>query len=435
MVIPLSVERGKIFGLLTFAVTWEEREWTETAVQQFKAVAQIFANVLTRRQVKQALKERLRFEMLLAEISTRFINQPINRIDHEIEDDQVRICKLLGIDTSALWEWSDNACNTLILTHAYSNQERVLPSGGITQDHFPWCRQQMVKGRIISFSSLEELPPEAAHDRESCRLFGIKSNLTLPLSIGDDPPVGVLGFNTLQTERDWPEGLVKRLQLIAQIFTHALERKRMDGQLREHIREIEELKQRLEQENIYLKREVKLLLEHKEIVGQSFVMKKVLNLSEQVAQTESTVLIQGETGTGKGLLAREIHKMSSRKDRPLVTVNCAALPASLIESELFGREKGAYTGALTKMAGRFEVADGATIFLDEIGELPHEVQSKLLQVLEQGRFERLGSTKSLHVNVRIIAATNQDLAQSVKEGKFRKDLYYRLNVFPILIPP
>jgi transcriptional regulator with GAF, ATPase, and Fis domain len=145
--------------------------------------------------------------------------------------------------------------------------------------------------------------------------------------------------------------------------------------------------------------------------------------------------MQGETGTGKELLARAIHHLSSRKGRPLVTVNCASLPPTLIESELFGREKGAYTGALTRMVGRFEMADEATLFLDEIGELPQEVQSKLLRVLEEGRFERLGSTRTLQVNVRIIAATNRDLNQDVNQGKFRKDLFYRLNVFPIAVPP
>ena len=164
-------------------------------------------------------------------------------------------------------------------------------------------------------------------------------------------------------------------------------------------------------------------------------MKKVLSQAEQVAQTDSTVLLLGETGTGKELLARAIHSMSLRKDRPLVTVNCASLPPTLIESELFGREKGAYTGAMTKMIGRFEIADGSTLFLDEIGELPLELQSKLLRVLEEGNFERLGSTKPLHVNVRIIAATNRDIEQEVKDGKFRRDLFYRLNVFPIVIPP
>ena len=154
-----------------------------------------------------------------------------------------------------------------------------------------------------------------------------------------------------------------------------------------------------------------------------------------MARTDSTVLISGETGIGKELLAREIHNLSARKDRPLVTVNCASLPPTLIESELFGREKGAYTGAMTRMAGRFEVADGSTIFLDEIAELPLDLQSKLLRVIEEGAFERPGSTKTIHVNVRIIAATNRDLSREVQQGAFREDLYYRLNVFPITIPP
>jgi DNA-binding NtrC family response regulator len=206
-------------------------------------------------------------------------------------------------------------------------------------------------------------------------------------------------------------------------------------QLQEQLQEIEKLKERLQQENVFLHEEIKLLGEHMEIVGQSRAMKEVLAQAEKVAPTESTVLLIGETGTGKELLARGIHKMSGRKDRPLVTVNCASLPPTLIESELFGREKGAYTGALTKLAGRFEIADGSTLFLDEIGEFPFELQSKLLRVIETGDFERLGSTRNVHTDVRIIAATNRDLSREVAEGKFRRDLFYRLNVFPIIIPP
>jgi transcriptional regulator with GAF, ATPase, and Fis domain len=245
----------------------------------------------------------------------------------------------------------------------------------------------------------------------------------------------LLTFAVLREERDWPDTFVKGFQLIAQVFANALARKHADEQLKKHVGEIEELKQRLERENIYLREEVKLLVEHTDIVGQSAAMKKVLSQAEQVAQTDSTVLLLGETGTGKELLARAIHSMSLRKDRAMITVNCASLPPTLIESELFGREKGAYTGALTKMIGRFEIADGSTFFLDEIGEIPLDLQSKLLRVLEEGKFERIGSTKPLHVNVRIIAATNRDIEQEVKDGKFRRDLYYRLNVFPITIPP
>ena len=213
------------------------------------------------------------------------------------------------------------------------------------------------------------------------------------------------------------------------------DRKLMEQQLRERLKEIEHLKEQLEKENVYLREEVKLLFEHGEIVGQSEAIRQVLTSVEQVAPTDSTVLILGETGTGKELLARAIHSTSKRSDRPLITVNCASLPPTLIESELFGREKGAFTGAMTRMPGRFETADGSSLFLDEIGEIPIELQSKLLRVLETSSFERLGSTKTIHVNVRFIAATNRDLTASVKEGKFRKDLYYRLNVFPIIIPP
>jgi len=300
---------------------------------------------------------------------------------------------------------------------------------------FPWTAQKVLAGERVTISKMSDLMPEARRDRESYGLYRTKSTVIVPLSVGGRPILGLLTFATMRKERDWPETVVEGLQLIAQVFANALERKRMEGQLREYIWEIEELKQRLERENIYLREEVRLLVEHPDIVGQSVAMKKVLSQAEQVAQTDSTVLLLGETGTGKELLARAIHGMSLRKDRPLVTVNCASLPPTLIESELFGREKGAYTGALTKMIGRFEIADGSTIFLDEIGEVPLDLQSKLLRVIEDGAFERIGSTKPLHVNVRIIAATNRDIEQEVKDGKFRRDLFYRLNVFPIVIPP
>jgi transcriptional regulator with GAF, ATPase, and Fis domain len=213
------------------------------------------------------------------------------------------------------------------------------------------------------------------------------------------------------------------------------ERKEMEARLQQHLDEIERLKRQVEQENVYLRDEIVLRHGHEDIIAHSKSMKQILAQLEQVAVTDATVLLSGETGTGKELLARTIHNLSRRKERALITINCAALPSTLIESELFGREKGAYTGALTRMAGRFEVADRSTLFLDEIAELPLDLQAKLLRVLEDGRFERLGSTKSLQVNVRIIAATNRDLAQAVAAGRFRSDLYYRLNVFPIVVPP
>ena len=200
-------------------------------------------------------------------------------------------------------------------------------------------------------------------------------------------------------------------------------------------KEVQQLKERLEEENLSLRTELKDECRRFNIVGNSKEIKHVLQQAERVADAKSTVLILGETGTGKERVAGAIHEMSPRHKRPMITVNCAALPSTLIENELFGREKGAYTGALSSQMGRFEVAHKSTLFLDEISELTPELQVKLLRVLEQGQFERLGSTKTLTVDVRIIAATNRDLSREVEKGNFREDLYYRLNVFPIPIPP
>jgi formate hydrogenlyase transcriptional activator len=213
------------------------------------------------------------------------------------------------------------------------------------------------------------------------------------------------------------------------------ERVQMEEKLTQHLEEIKILKSQLEKENIYLREEIKLQYKHEEIIGKSPGIKKVLKQIEQVAPTDSAVLIMGETGCGKERIARAIHNLSKRKDRVMTIVNCASLPPALVESELFGREKGAYTGALSRQIGRFELADNSTILLDEIGELTSEIQAKLLRVLESGEFERLGSPKSIRVNVRVIAATNRNLTEEVKRGNFREDLFYRLNVFPIEVPP
>ena len=213
------------------------------------------------------------------------------------------------------------------------------------------------------------------------------------------------------------------------------ERKLAEAALQKAVEEVSQLKNKLEEENVYLREEIKLAHNFDEIVGRSDATRYVLFKIEQVAPTDTSVLITGETGTGKELVARAIHSASLRKDRPLVRVNCAALTPTLVESELFGHEKGAFTGATARKIGRFELANGATIFLDEIGELPLELQSKLLRVIQEGEFERLGSSKTIMVDVRIIAATNRNLKMAVEQGGFREDLWYRLNVFPITVPP
>jgi formate hydrogenlyase transcriptional activator len=224
-------------------------------------------------------------------------------------------------------------------------------------------------------------------------------------------------------------------RLVLSIVRDVSERKQAEQALRQALLEVRRLTDQLQQENVYLRQEAKLLHDHEQIIGQSQAIQRVLAQVEQVAGTDSTVLLLGETGTGKELLATALHNLSPRRGRAMVKVNCAALPATLVESELFGREKGAYTGALTKQVGRFELAHGSTIFLDEVGDLPPEVQVKLLRVLQEGTLEHLGNPKSIQVNVRVIAASNRDLAKAVREGRFREDLFYRLNVFPITVPP
>ena len=208
-----------------------------------------------------------------------------------------------------------------------------------------------------------------------------------------------------------------------------------EEKLQEVIAELKELKDQLQSENIYLRKEIESRHGFEKIIGNSEPLMHSLYRVEQVEDTDTTVLLEGETGTGKELFARAIHNRSRRKDKPFVKVNCASLPGSLIESELFGHEKGAFTGAVQKQTGRFELAHRGTIFLDEIGELPLDLQSKLLHVLQEGEFERIGSSKTIKVDVRVIAATNRNLEDQIRNRSFRKDLYYRLNVYPITIAP
>lgn len=233
--------------------------------------------------------------------------------------------------------------------------------------------------------------------------------------------------------------LQKRLQeanetLEQRVQERTAELSAANATLQQALTEVERLKSRLQAENIYLREEIKVEYNFDEFIGRSEALKKVLYQIKQVAATDATVLILGESGTGKELIARAVHSTSTRSHHPMVKVNCAALPTNLIESELFGHEKGAFTGALSRKIGRFELADGGTIFLDEVGDLPAESQAKLLRILQEGEFERLGNSRTMKVNVRVIAATNRDLDGAAKKGNFREDLYYRLNVFPIKSP-
>jgi formate hydrogenlyase transcriptional activator len=262
--------------------------------------------------------------------------------------------------------------------------------------------------------------------RERVKLFGVNSSCFLPITTARCR-LGVLIFACKQAGA-YDTADMDFLGQVAKQVAVAVE----NGLAFD---EIEALKDQLHQEKVYLEEEVRSEHNFGEIVGESATLRRVLNQVEAVAPTDSTVLILGETGTGKELIARALHDHSPRRERTFVKLNCAAIPTGLLESELFGHEKGAFTGAIAKKVGRFELAHQGTLFLDEVGDIPLELQPKLLRALQEQQFERLGSTRTVQVDVRLVAATNCDLAQRVGDARFRGDLYYRLNVFPVVLPP
>ncbi|HMF48252.1 MAG TPA: sigma 54-interacting transcriptional regulator, partial [Candidatus Saccharimonadales bacterium] len=255
---------------------------------------------------------------------------------------------------------------------------------------------------------------------------GLKSAICLPL-IAHGRPLGTIVVASLK-EDQFPEKDAALLRPIANQIAIAVENSLA-------FRQVVERANKLSEEKLYLQDEIRTEYNFEEIIGESPALKHILQQLETVAPTDSTILIRGETGTGKELIARAIHHLSGRRERTLVKVNCAAIPTGLLESELFGHEKGAFTGAIAQRVGRFELAHRGTLFLDEVGDIPLELQPKLLRVLQEQEFERLGSTRTTRVDVRLVAATNADLTQKVADNQFRADLYYRLNVFPLTIPP
>jgi len=539
------------------------------------------------------------FEAVLLNVLARFVNLPAGESEREIGQALRRICACLAIDRGQLWYKSPEDADSFSLAqHCLAGESSIgfswtngdsqltlgwpppaltvaeIPLGTESVASFPWITAQAKRGKTVMFSRLEELPAEARRDKEALAGFGTRSSVVIPLLV-QNKVLGAVSFDIVQGQRVWTELILRRMELVAEVFADATARKladealwveiaerkkvesvlresearfravadsapvmiwmsgpdklcnffnkswldftgrtmeqetgngwaegvhpgdlpaclqiyvtsfdarrpfamqyrlkRQDGQYRwisdtgvpryeadgnfvgyigscvdvteqmlaeealaKSYAQIKQLKDHLQVESDYLKSEIKLSHAHGQIIGRSEGIKRVLHQAEQVAPADCPVLVSGETGTGKELIAQEIHRLSRRRERLMVLVNCAALPSALVESELFGRERGAYTGALTSQVGRFEVADKSTMFLDEVGELSLEVQAKLLRVLQQGEFQRLGSPKTHKVDVRVIAATNRDLAAEVRKGKFREDLYYRLNVFPIQIPP
>jgi formate hydrogenlyase transcriptional activator len=376
--------------------------------------------------------ELLAFERMLADLSARFANVPVEKVESEIRVAQAILLEFLGFDRCTFAEFQDDGWLVVLSSTAVEGVEATPP--GPLPRQLDWFVDRLRSGETFKVQDpVDDLPPEAVGEAQYFQRTGMHSHLSIPFRVGGRI-IGAIAFAAFRYTRSWPDDLIARLTLVGEVFAHAIARKREQEKLLGAMAEIKVLKDRLERENVYLKDAAQVRPPHG-IVGKSPRFLSVLDDIGQVAQTDSTVLLLGETGTGKEVLAQAIHDASARRNRPMVKVNCAALPAALIESELFGREKGAFTGALARQAGRFEIADGSTIFLDEVGELPLELQPKLLRVLQEGEFERLGGSRTIKVDARVIAATNRPLAQAVSEGRFREDLFYRLEVFPVEVPP
>jgi formate hydrogenlyase transcriptional activator len=430
-VYPVAVG-GSAIGALSFAVLTREQEWPAVVRDGLRLVSEIVGSALARKFAHLQLQDALAFERLIAELSATFIDLPPEGFDDHVHRLLARVADVLDLDRSNVFQRGLDD-GRLHVTHQWVREGfRPVPPLVLEQE-VPWLVSRLLGGNDVIFSSPDELPSEASHERERNERYGPKSMALLPMTVGG-VVVGGIAFGCLRRPRQWDADTIGRLRLVTDIVGSALARKRADLELRAALEATERLRKRLEAENVYLQTEVKSVGDYEEVVGRSPAIRAVLHKVDQVAPADVPVLLLGETGTGKELIARAIHAGSARSARALIAVNCAALPPSLIESELFGHEKGAFTGAMHARPGRFELADCGTLFLDEIGDLEPALQGKLLRALQGGEIERLGSSRPHKVDVRVIAATNRDLGAAMDAGRFRADLYYRLSVFPIEVP-
>jgi len=419
---PLETGEGHVLGTLCVADR-VPRELSEAQLDGLRALARQVVGQLELRRTKTIDPAHQRAEELLHAITegtaavtgTKFFASLVQHLARALRVRRVYVAECLDNDRArsrALWMGNNLQPNfEYDLTNTpcmkVTQGETCLYSHDV-QDYFP--------------------------TNQFLKLFGAQSYLGVPLWSASRR---VIGHMVLVDDKPMSEDplWVSVLQTFAARAGVELEREQAEEKLRAALAEVEILKNRLQAENVYLQEEIRTEHNFEEMVGQSPALLTLLQKVERVAGTDATVLVSGETGSGKELIARALHSSGSRKHRPLVKVNCGAVPASLLESELFGHVKGAFTGAIDRRVGRFELADGGTLFLDEIGELPLDTQVKLLRVLQEQEFEPVGSSKTVRVDVRIIAATNRDLAEEVRAGRFRADLFFRLNVVPLTVPP
>lgn len=419
---------GKVVWInLTISLLREDNE----KPRYFIAVVE---DISERKKAKEALKKEAEFKQLVSQLSSKFTALSGIEFEHAIENSLAEVGRFFGVDTVRLYQLSPQG--EVLKFRLKWQSDQLAPQNEMTEIHnmtYPNLAAYYSSGKSIEFNKFVDSPkwPEV---RNILKFFGTKAGVGVPLE-SDNSGVDVFAMDTVISDYQWPDGIIEQAKVVGKVLLSAILRREAEVIIQNGYSEIRRLKDQLKQENIYLKEEIKVTKNFDTIIGQSSALKYVLHRLEQVAPTNANVLIGGATGTGKELFANALHKISLRKDKPLIIVGCASLSPTLIESELFGHDKGAFTGADNTRIGRFELANGATIFLDEIGDLPLELQPKLLRIISEGEFERLGSSKTRKVDVRIIAATNRNLEEEVEQGRFRRDLYYRLSSFIITIPP
>jgi transcriptional regulator with GAF, ATPase, and Fis domain len=437
------------------SISFPHAEWTPVPGDEALAALSPFADRSTRGLLAPVAVNQAALSHLTADIAARFVTVERDAVDDAIVDSLRRLAGVLQLDRVVLWRTGDDQ-TTLSPSHLWARQGQPALGDHLSPADVPFFTAKLASGEAGWYERIADLSSPA--DRDVCQRSGLTSAAVVPL-IATSPlaPRGALVLGSTTATIAWTPETADQLRVAAAVFAQALEHKAslttlkaaLDElqELRDHVNENEaaspshvhglraaRARDQLQAENLYLRREHQDRLGSSLIVGQSLAIRRVLEQARQVAATDSTVLLLGETGTGKELVATQIHELSARHGHVMVRVNCSAIPSTLMESELFGREKGAFTGALARQAGRFELADNSTIFLDEIGDLPADVQVKLLRVLEERHIERLGSPRSIRVNVRIIAATHRNLEKRIADDAFREDLFYRLNVFPIQVP-
>ena len=381
---------------------------------------------------KSILDRRLSFQRFVADLSSRLLVAADEQARNVLEKCLARIGEYVRAERATIYRSENDSEREL--DNLFWSKYGEPPLERLPPERYPEIWRRIKEGIPFAIAYTRSLREDFPLDAEAFAELGVKSIAIVPLTIAGKF-FGTCLFSNTREDNDWSEQDLIDLQLLCNLIASKVVQTEARRSLNTALAETRVAKSRLEAENIYLREEIRSSHSFDEIVGDSDNLMHCLHQVERVAETATPVLLQGETGTGKELIAGAIHKHSDRADRAMVSVNCAALPATLVESELFGYEKGAFTGATASRAGRFESADGGTLFLDEIGELPLELQSKLLRVLQSGEFERLGGARTLRVDARLIAATNLNLQEAVDQGIFRADLYYRIAAFPITLPP